>query len=130
MTTTTHYGLKKPAGSDFYDVADFNYNADAIDEALYELDTGSGNADVVVAQNITASSWSSNGSYPDYPYRATLAVTGMTADHVPEVIFDGTDADVAKIAPHCVSYSGGVYIYATEDVGTITAQTVKGVKAL
>lgn len=130
MTTTTHYGLKKPAGSDFYDIADFNYNADTLDAALHEIDTGRGNGSVVVAQNITSSAWSSNATYPDYPYRATLTVTGMTADHVPEVIFDGTDADIAKLAPHCASYNGGVYIYATENVGPVIAQTVKGVKAL
>ena len=130
MTTTTHYGLKKPAGSDFYDVADFNYNADVIDEALYELESGSGNGAIVVAQNVTSSAWSSNGSYPDYPYRATLTVQDMTADHVPEVIFDGTDEDIAKLAPHCASYNGGVYIYATENVGPVTAQTVTGAKEL
>ena len=34
METTTNYGLKKPAGSDYYNIEDFNYNADAIDTAL------------------------------------------------------------------------------------------------
>ena len=32
--TTTNYGLKKPAGNDYYNIEDFNYNADAIDTAL------------------------------------------------------------------------------------------------
>lgn len=36
METTTNYGLKKPAGSDYYNIEDFNYNADAIDTALAE----------------------------------------------------------------------------------------------
>lgn len=36
MKTTTNYNLKKPEGSDFYDVDDFNYNADVIDQALTE----------------------------------------------------------------------------------------------
>ena len=31
---TTNYNLKKPASSDFYNVADFNGNADIIDTAL------------------------------------------------------------------------------------------------
>ena len=34
MEMTTNYGLKKPAGSDYYNIEDFNYNADAIDTAL------------------------------------------------------------------------------------------------
>lgn len=33
---TTNYNLKKPAAEDFYDVKDFNDNADAIDTALSE----------------------------------------------------------------------------------------------
>lgn len=36
MTNTTNYGLRKPDTSDFYDVQDFNYNADVLDEKLYE----------------------------------------------------------------------------------------------
>lgn len=34
MTNTTNYGLKKPAQSDYYNVDDFNYNADVIDTQL------------------------------------------------------------------------------------------------
>ncbi len=34
MEMTTNYGLRKPAGSDYYNIEDFNYNADAIDTAL------------------------------------------------------------------------------------------------
>lgn len=35
MEYTENYSLKKPAASDFYNVEDFNDNADAIDERLY-----------------------------------------------------------------------------------------------
>ena len=38
MQTTTNYGLKKPEGNEFVSVADLNYNADEIDEALKGLD--------------------------------------------------------------------------------------------
>lgn len=34
MKLTKNYGLKKPDGEDFYNVQDFNDNADAIDAAL------------------------------------------------------------------------------------------------
>lgn len=34
MTTTENYNLKKPDGEDFYNVQDFNDNADRIDAAL------------------------------------------------------------------------------------------------
>lgn len=35
MEYTEKYGLKKPAAADYYNVADFNDNADVIDEKLY-----------------------------------------------------------------------------------------------
>lgn len=34
MTTTTNYGLNKPAQTDNYNVDNFNENADIIDEQL------------------------------------------------------------------------------------------------
>ena len=89
-----------------------------------------GNAAVVIAQNVTSSSWSSDNTYSDYPYRASLTVSGMTANHMPEVVFDGTNADTESVAQHCVSYNGGVYIYASDNVGAVVAQTVKGTKGL
>lgn len=42
MTQTDYYNLKKPAASDYYNVSDFNDNADRIDAALHGLEEGSG----------------------------------------------------------------------------------------
>lgn len=39
METTTNLGLKKPAETEFYDVNDFNENADKIDAAVSQLET-------------------------------------------------------------------------------------------
>ncbi|WP_421663372.1 hypothetical protein [Lysinibacillus telephonicus] len=44
MQQTTNYGLKKPEQTDFYNVQDFNDNADIIDQKLKE------NADNIVSQ--------------------------------------------------------------------------------
>lgn len=93
-------------------------------------DLGEKSPDLIVAQNVTSSAFTADSTYDDWGYRASLAVTGMTVDHVPEVIFDGTDSDVEKIAQHCTSYNGGVYIYASVDIGTVTANTVKGIKVV
>ena len=38
MKETTNYHLKKPEETDFYDVEDFNYNADLIDEKLSNIE--------------------------------------------------------------------------------------------
>ena len=50
MDKTTHYGLNKPAQDEFYDVDDFNKNADAIDAGLFGLSEAVANADAVSAQ--------------------------------------------------------------------------------
>lgn len=38
MKYTNNLGLKKPESTDFYDIEDFNFNADKIDEELGNLD--------------------------------------------------------------------------------------------
>ena len=68
---------------------------------------------------MATSAWSSNSTYSAYPYRASVAVSGMTANHVPGVVFDPDDADYGKLAPVCDSYNGGVYIYASAVPGAV-----------
>lgn len=83
--------------------------------------TISAQANVVTsgAANVATSAWSSNSTYSAYPYRASVTVSGMTANHVPGVVFDPDDADYGKLAPVCDSYAGGVYIYASEIPGAV-----------
>lgn len=45
MQQTTNYGLKKPEANEYYNVGDFNYNADTIDAALKDLEDGKANLD-------------------------------------------------------------------------------------
>lgn len=42
MKLTNSLKLKKPDGSDFYDVENFNYNADVIDEELEKVNSAIG----------------------------------------------------------------------------------------
>ena len=77
-------------------------------------------------QTVAASAWASDSTYSDYPYRAAIALSGVTANHVPNVNFNSTDALSGKLSPVSESYDGGVYIYATEalteavSVGSVT----------
>lgn len=50
-------------------------------------------------------------TYPDYPYRAAIAIDGVTSDMIPEVIFDMDDCTSGIFAPLANTYNGGVYIY-------------------
>lgn len=84
-------------------------------------------------QTVAASAWASDSTYSDYPYRASIALSGVTANHVPNVNFNSTDALSGKLSPVSESYDGGVYIYATEaitdavSVGSVTC--IKAVSA-
>lgn len=49
METTTNYGLKKPAGSDYYNIEDFNGNADILDAALHAHEADQDNPHGVTA---------------------------------------------------------------------------------
>ena len=63
-------------------------------------------------KSVAASSFASNSTYADFPYRAAVALTGVTAAMVPEVFFGLTDAMSGNFAPVAESYAGGIYIYA------------------
>ena len=63
---------------------------------------------------VPAAAWASDSTYGDYPYRAAVALTGVTAAMIPEVIF-GLDAmSDNSFAPVAECYNGGVYIYAAD----------------
>lgn len=84
-------------------------------------------------KTVATSAWASDSTYPDYPYRASIPLSGVTANHVPSVNFNSTDALSGKLSPISESYDGGVYIYATEalkeavSVGSVTC--IKAVSA-
>ena len=73
--------------------------------------------------NTTVSTWASDNTYPDYPYRAAIPITGVTANDVAEVMFDVDQAISGDYAPVTVTYSGGVYIYSAVN-DSITIPTI------
>lgn len=60
----------------------------------------------------TASMWETNAAYADFPYRATVPLSGVTAAMLPQVIFDVAEATSGDYAPVEETYAGGVYIWA------------------
>lgn len=61
---------------------------------------------------IATASFVSNSTYQDFPYRATVPLTGVLASMTPEVIFSLADAVSGNFAPVAECYDGGVYLYA------------------
>ena len=63
--------------------------------------------------------------YADYPYRASYAITGLTADMYANVIYSDAQVASGNYAPFCVTAAGYVYLYANADVNaSSTAVTV------
>lgn len=70
--------------------------------------------------SVAASAFVNNSTYPDYPKRASVQLTGATAQMRPDVCFSVADAISGNFAPVAESYAGGIYIYAK----TATAITI------
>ena len=81
--------------------------------------------------SVAASAWVSDGTYAAYPYAASIACPGVTASHVPEVVFGATEAASGNFAPVALSGSGTVKIYATtKPTAAITVQSITCIKAV
>ena len=67
-------------------------------------------------QTVATSAWAANTTYSaqGYGFRASVPLSGVTADHIPDVTFAMADAVSGNLAPLADTYMGGIYIYAKE----------------
>ena len=63
--------------------------------------------------SVAASAFAADATYTEYPFRAAVALSGVTAAMTPEVVFSCADAASGSFAPVAACYAGGVYIYAS-----------------
>lgn len=61
---------------------------------------------------VPASAFAADSTYPDYPYRASVALTGVLERMIPEVVFSVSTLADTGFAPVAQCYDGGVYIWA------------------
>ena len=93
--------------------------------------TGYAEVKIFSGVSVAASAWVSDSTYAAYPYAASIACTGVTASHVPEVVFGATEAASGNFAPVALSGSGTVKIYAaTKPTAAITVQSITCIKAV
>lgn len=88
---------------------------------------GAGNSETIIVNDvvIAASSWVSDSTYADYPYKADIAITGCTENHYPQVTMGMTEATSGNYAPICNSSAGIVSIWAkTAPTSAITVSTI------
>lgn len=87
----------------------------------------------LVFSNLTVASaaWTSNATYANYPFRAAVPLSGITAAYYASVVFDPDTAASGTMAAVCTTYAGGVYIYASEKPSTaLTIPTIVCTKAV
>ena len=63
---------------------------------------------------VTVDKFAADTTYEDYPYRAAVTLSGVTAEYTPYVMFSEADAETGTFSRVASSYAGGVYIYASE----------------
>lgn len=74
------------------------------------------NSAIIIKNNtpVAVSAWAADTTYEDYPFKASISVTGCTANHTPDVSFGLKDVTGGNLAPLAETYAGGIYIYAKE----------------
>ena len=61
---------------------------------------------------VAKSAFVADSTYQDYPYRAAVALTGVLASMVPDIVLSLADATSGNYAPVAECYNGGIYLYA------------------
>ena len=97
----------------------------------YHAHAGYAEVKIFSGVSVAASAWVSDSTYAAYPYAASITCPGVTASHVPEVVFGATEAASGNFAPVALSGSGTVKIYAaTKPTAAITVQSITCIKAV
>lgn len=92
-----------------------------------------GNCNIVSFKNksVATTAWVSDTTYADYPYRAAISCSGVTADHIPDVTLSTADANSLNFAAVANTAANVVYIYAAEKpTASITVPTIECRKAV
>ena len=88
---------------------------EAIQKELADLEAGTAvELKKLQFSNVTVpkGAFVSNTTYQDFPYRASIALSGAIKSMIPEVVHSVDDALSGNYAPVAESYNGGVYLYA------------------
>ena len=115
----TKNGLKKPSREDFYNVETFNENMDIIDGLL---DNATGGGIEVLTLSIASNAWvldSTTGLY-----KATISWSGITSNHVVDVVFDLPSIELASdVINYTNTAKNCFYLYSS----SVVSNTLTGV---
>lgn len=88
-----------------------------IQKELQQLEAGTGvelKKLVFSNQSVATSAWAKTKTYEDYPFRASVALSGVISTMIPQVVFSVEALAENGFAPVAECYNGGVYIYASD----------------
>ena len=78
-----------------------------------------------ISTAVAKTAFVADATYADYPYRASVALSGVLSTMVPHVVFGAVEAKSGKYAPVAACYNGGVYLYASAvPAANITVPTI------
>lgn len=67
-------------------------------------------------KNVQASTWISDSTYSEFPYKCVLTCSGVTANDYAEVVFDVEQASSGTYAPVCETGTNTVTIWSSSDM--------------
>ena len=88
-----------------------------IQRELQQLEAGTGvelKKLVFSDQSVATSAWAETKTYENYPFRASVALSGVISTMIPQVVFSVAALAENSFAPVAECYNGGVYIYASD----------------
>lgn len=89
----------------------------SIQNELAELEAGTGvelKKRLFTNTAVPRTAFMKTGELDEYPYRAAVALDGVLASMIPEVVYGVKDATSGNFSPVAETYNGGVYLYATD----------------
>ena len=88
-----------------------------IQKELQQLEAGTGvelKKLVFSNQSVATSAWTETKTYEDYPFRTSVALSGVISTMIPQVVFSVAALAENSFAPVAECYNGGVYIYVSD----------------
>ena len=83
----------------------------------------------LVFTNVVVNNWVADNTYADYPYKASVTLTGVNMTMIPFVAYEVGDANSGKYSPVADTYVGGVYLWSKSN-DEITIPTIVCSKSL
>lgn len=69
---------------------------------------------VFLNTTILPAAFENDETYEDYPYKASLVLSGVTSTMIPEVVFGLTEILEGIFAPISETFNGGIYLYSND----------------